>query len=115
MKSLHTDVVAPVERRCISPQWPAEASPGYLEDLTEPGEEMQPTFDRLICGLDPEAAIGLYAFPRFQTMLNVRVSFALDRRPISTFDRSAEPLRSGRFGWPAGSWPRCSTLIASVQ
>ena len=55
MKSLDTDVIAQVERRCIHPQRPAEASPGYVQDLTEPAEDVQPTLDRLPRGLNPEA------------------------------------------------------------
>ena len=58
LKSLDVDVVAQVERRCINPQRPTEASPGYEKDLTEPAEEVQPTFDRVLRGLDPEAAVG---------------------------------------------------------
>jgi hypothetical protein len=59
MKSLDPDVVAQIERRRVHPQRPAEASPGYIEDLTESREEMQPTFHRLLRGLDPKAAVGV--------------------------------------------------------
>jgi hypothetical protein len=59
MKSLDPDVVAQIERRRVHPQRPAEASPGYVEDLSEPREEMQPAFHRLLRGVDPEAAVGV--------------------------------------------------------
>jgi hypothetical protein len=52
-------VITQVERRCIDPQRTAETSPRHVEHLTEPREEMQSTFDRLLRGLDPEAAIGI--------------------------------------------------------
>ena len=52
-------MVAQVERRCIDPQRTAEASPRYVEHLTEPGEEMQSTFDCPLRGLDSEAAVGV--------------------------------------------------------
>jgi hypothetical protein len=59
MELLDADVIAQVERRCIDPQRTAEASPGYVEHLTEPREEMQSTFDCLLRGLDSEAAVGV--------------------------------------------------------
>ena len=59
MKSLNPHVIAQVERRCIHPQRPAKAARGYVEDLTEPGEEVQPAFDRTLCVLDPKAAVGV--------------------------------------------------------
>jgi hypothetical protein len=59
MKSLNPHVIAQVERRCVHPQWPAKAARWYVEDLTEPGEEVQPALDRTLCVLDPKAAIGV--------------------------------------------------------
>lgn len=56
---VHTDVLAQVERRCVCPQRAAEASPGYVQDLMEPREEVQPIFDDLLRGLDPEATLGV--------------------------------------------------------
>jgi hypothetical protein len=59
MKSLNTDVITQVERRCIDPQRTAETSPGHVEHLTKPGQEMQSTLDSLLRGLNSEAAISV--------------------------------------------------------
>jgi hypothetical protein len=57
IKSLDANVIAQVERRCIYPERTAEASPGYVEDLTESAKEVQATFDRLLRGIDPKATV----------------------------------------------------------
>ena len=49
-------VIAEVERRGIHPQRPAQPPPGNVEQLPEPGHQVQPGRDHVPHGLDPEAA-----------------------------------------------------------
>ena len=92
MKSLDADVVAQVERRCIHPQRPAKAAPGYVEDLTEPGEEMQPALDRTLCVLNPKAAVGIEQAAAAQNPQSTDVLRPNLIRPKDKAVFSAQPL-----------------------
>jgi hypothetical protein len=59
LKPLDGDVITQVERWCIDPQRTAETPPGHVEHLTESGQEMQSSFNRLLRGLDLEVALGI--------------------------------------------------------
>ena len=47
-------MVAEVERGGVHPQRPAQPTPGHVEQLPEPGHQVQPGRDHVPHGLDPE-------------------------------------------------------------
>ena len=106
MKPLYADVVVQVERRCIDPQRPAEASPGFVEYLTEPGEEMQSIFDCLLRGLDSEAAIGVEEMPAVEDTQSTYVLRPHLIRPKDELVFRAQPLhRRHLTSMPGSSAP----------
>jgi hypothetical protein len=59
----HAHVVGEVDGRGVDPQRPAQPEPGPVQELTEAGDQVEPSGDLLACRLDPEATVGVQEPP----------------------------------------------------
>jgi hypothetical protein len=56
---MDSDVVGEVKRGSVDPQWPTQPQPGPVEELSEPGDQVQSRLDPLPNHIDPDATIAV--------------------------------------------------------